>query len=85
MRDSIGRGGITQTLHEAARVLKPSGEMLLVIINGQDPRLKFAFGPLLAHGGFRGASWWTAKVQESGFHVIETGTPFASLYILARK
>jgi hypothetical protein len=35
---------------------------------------KFAFGPLLSHGGPRGAAWWTAHVQQAGFQIMEQGT-----------
>ena len=83
--DHLGRDGVQQTLAEAARVLKPGGELLLVIINGHDPRLRFAFGPLLAHGGFRGAAWWKARMQEARLQVTEAGTIPASFYFAARR
>ena len=83
--DHLGRDGVKQTLAEAARVLKLNGEFLLVIINGHDPWMRFAFGPLLAHGGFRGAAWWEARMQEAGFQVTETGTVPASFYLVARR
>lgn len=83
--DHLGREGVKQTLAEAFRVLKPGGEFLLVVINGQDPWMRFAFGPLLAHGGFRGTQWWVSKMQESGLHVTETGTAPASFYLVAKR
>lgn len=83
--DHLGRNGVKQALAEAARVLKPGGELLLVIINGHDPWMRFAFGPLLAHGGFRGAAWWEARMQEAGLRVTETGTVPASFYFVARR
>jgi SAM-dependent methyltransferase len=83
--DHLGQDGVKQTLAEASRVLKPGGEFLMVIVNGKDPWMRFAFGPLLAHGGFRGAPWWEASVQEAGLKVTETGTVPASFYILARR
>jgi ubiquinone/menaquinone biosynthesis C-methylase UbiE len=82
--DHLGRDGIDQALREASRVLKPNGEFLLLLI-GNDFWLKFAFGPLLMHGGPRGDDWWTNRVQQAGFQVIEQGTRPATLYILARK
>ena len=29
--------------------------------------------------------WWNARLKEAGFDVIETGTPPATLYLLARR
>jgi SAM-dependent methyltransferase len=83
--DHLGRDGVKQTLAEAARVLKPGGEFLLVIVNGRDPWLRFAFGPLLAHGGFRGASWWEDRMRESGLQVEETGTSPGSFYMVVKR
>ena len=83
--DHLGRDGVKQTLAEASRVLKPGGEFLMVIVNGKDPWMRFAFGPLLAHGGFRGAPWWEGAVKDAGLTVAETGTVPASFYILARR
>jgi SAM-dependent methyltransferase len=82
--DHLGRDGARQALAEAARVLKPRGEFLLMVI-GKDPWLKFTFGPLLMHGGTRGADWWTGRVQEAGLQVVEHGMRPGTLYLLARK
>ena len=46
---------------------------------------KFTFGPLLSHGGFRGASWWTAHLQQVGFQISEQGTYPLTFYLLARR
>jgi SAM-dependent methyltransferase len=83
--DHLDREGIRQTLSEAKRVLKPGGEFLLVIVNGKDPWLHFAFGPLLAHGGFRGTGWWESQMRDAGFQVAETGTVPASFYMVGRR
>ncbi|MBC7927632.1 MAG: class I SAM-dependent methyltransferase [Bryobacteraceae bacterium] len=83
--DHLGRDGVKETLAEASRVLKPGGEFLLVLINGHDPWLQFAFGPLLAHGGFRGTPWWETRLQESGLRVTEKGTAPASFYLVSRR
>lgn len=82
--DHLNRAGTQQSLAEAARVLKPGGEFLLMVIN-KDFWLQFMFGPLLLHGGPRGEAWWTAQVQEAGFQVAERGTPPGTLYLLARR
>lgn len=82
--DHLNRAGSVQALAEAGRVLKPGGEFLLMVIEN-DQWVKLAFGPLLSHGGTRGAAWWTAKVQEAGFDVIEQGVRPATLYVLSRR
>jgi SAM-dependent methyltransferase len=83
--DHLRRDGVKQTLAETFRVLKPGGEFLMVIVNGSDPWLHYAFGPLLAHGGFRGEDWWHTTVEQSGLHVREQGTTPASFFILANR
>jgi ubiquinone/menaquinone biosynthesis C-methylase UbiE len=82
--DHLNRNGISASLGEAARVLKPRGELLLMLI-ANDRWVKFAFGPLLSHGGTRGAEWWTAQLQAAGLQVVEQGTRPAMLYLLASK
>jgi SAM-dependent methyltransferase len=82
--DHLNRQGINQALAEAARVVKPGGDFLLILI-AKEPWAQFAFGPLLMHGGPRGPAWWTTRVQEAGFQVLEEGTRPATLYLLARR
>lgn len=82
--DHLSREGVNQALTEAARVLKPGGDFLLMLV-ANDRWVKFAFGPLLAHGGTRGSAWWVARVKEAGFQVLEEGTSPATLYFLLRR
>ncbi|MFN0170089.1 MAG: class I SAM-dependent methyltransferase [Bryobacteraceae bacterium] len=82
--DHLNRRGIEQSLAEAARVVKPGGEFLLIVV-ANDPWAKFAFGPMLAHGGTHGPAWWTARLQEAGFQLLEEGTYPISRYLLARR
>lgn len=82
--DHLNREGTKQALAEAARVVKPGGDFLLMVI-GKEPWAQFAYGPLLMHGGPRGPDWWTAQVKEAGFEVLEQGTRPATLYVLARR
>src|SRR5438552_6889354 len=82
--DHLNRQGTDQALAEAARVVKPGGDFLLMVI-GDEPWAKFTFGPLLKHGGARGSAWWTARVQEAGFQVLEEGTRPLTLYVLAQR
>src|ERR1051326_1095179 len=82
--DHLNRQGTDQSLAEAARVLKPGGELLLMII-ANEKWAKFAFGPLLSHAGPRGAAWWTTHVQQAGFQIMEQGTRPLTFYLLARR
>jgi len=82
--DHLNREGVQQALSGAARVLKPQGELLLMVI-GKDPWLQFTFGPLLLHSGTRGESWWATRLQQSGFQVVEHGMRPITIYVLARR
>jgi len=82
--DHLNREGISQALAVAARVVKPGGEFLLMLI-ANDKWVKCFFGPLLSHGGTRGSAWWKTRVKEAGFQVIEEGTYPATLYLLLRR
>ena len=81
--DHVGREGARLALAEANRVLKPGGDFLLVLISN-DAWTKFAFGPMLSHGGTRGAQWWKERASEAGFKTVEEGTSPATLYLLLR-
>jgi ubiquinone/menaquinone biosynthesis C-methylase UbiE len=82
--DHLNRPGIDQSLAEAARVVKPGGDFLLMVV-ANDPWVNFTFGPLLQHRGTRGLAWWNTRLQEAGFQVLEEGTRPATLYLLARR
>ena len=82
--DHVNREGSAKALTEAFRVVKPGGDFLLILISN-DRWAKFAYGPMLTHGGTRGAAWWTARLQEAGFQVLEQGTQPVTLYLLARR
>jgi ubiquinone/menaquinone biosynthesis C-methylase UbiE len=82
--DHLDRPGVSQTLAETARVVKPGGDFLMMVV-AKEPWVQFAFGPLLMHAGVRGEAWWTTRVQEAGFQVLEEGTRPMTLYVLARR
>jgi SAM-dependent methyltransferase len=82
--DHLGGQGGRQAMAEAARVLKPGGDFLLMLV-ANDVWVKFAFGPLLAHGGVRGPSWWRDTISQAGFQTLEEGSKTATLYFLLRK
>jgi ubiquinone/menaquinone biosynthesis C-methylase UbiE len=81
--DRLNRKGIDQCLAEAARVLKPGGDFLLMV-TAKEPCLQFAVGPLLLHSGSRGPQWWIERVQDAGFIVREQTRP-ATFYLLAQR
>jgi SAM-dependent methyltransferase len=82
--DHVGREGAKKALAEAFRVVKPGGEFLLILV-ANDASAKFAYGPLLTHGGTRGAAWWKQAAAEAGFQTAEEGTSPATLYLLLKK
>jgi len=82
--DHLNRDGVTASLSEASRVLKPNGEFLLMVIT-KDAWLKFAFGPLLLHSGTRTPARWTSLLQDAGFQMVDQGKRPGTLYFLARK
>lgn len=82
--DHVNREGSQQALREAARVLKPGGDFLLMLV-AKEFWGGVAFGPLMMHGGFRGEEWWRRSVEGAGFNVAEVGTHPLTLYILARR
>ena len=82
--DHLNRDGITQALAEAARVVKPGGDFLLILV-GKEPWVQFAFGPLIMHSGARGPAWWATRLQDAGFQILEQGTRPGTLYLLARR
>jgi len=82
--DHLGFNGAKQSLAEAARVLKPDGEFLLMVIT-KDAWMNYLWGPLLMHAGMRGAGGWTEMLNEAGFQVAERGTKPVTLYFLSRK
>ena len=82
--DHLDREGIAQALHEANRVLKPGGEFLLLVI-AKDRWLMFTFGPLLAHAHMTAANFWSQKLRDAGFEILQEGNQPATRFILARK
>lgn len=86
--DHLSWPDIEQATCEAARVLKPGGEFLVVSLN-PDAWVRIAFPPSIHGQGFWGRSQrresWRGVFERCGFDVKEVGTAPATLYWLAAK
>ena len=82
--DHLNRKGISLALTEAARVLKPGGDFLLILV-GNDAWGQFAFGPLMKHAGSRAPDWWAQRLAEANFRVTERGVRPMTIYLLAQR
>jgi SAM-dependent methyltransferase len=82
--DHLNREGSKTALKEAARVLKPGGDFLLMVVEN-DFWGKLAFGPALTHGGTRGRPWWAGAAKDAGFTIREEGSLPVTTYLLLRR
>ena len=82
--DHLGRKGAESTLSETARVLRPGGEFLMLVL-AKDYWLQFAWGPLLLHARMPSQDQWAQYLRTAGFQIVEQGTRPATLYFLVRK
>ncbi len=85
--DHLGRQGVERSLAELHRVVRPDGQLLLMVIN-QDGWVRTAFPFLVHHGYFGGRPQperWRNALVTAGFDVVEQGTVPATLYLLARR
>lgn len=85
--DHVGREGAVSALAEVARVVKPGGDFLLLIVN-VDGWVRFV--SLLPHHGLAhhppaDAARWRALLEQAGFDVLEQGRRPATLYFLSRR
>ena len=81
--DHLRRSERPTAIAEVARVLKPGGEFLLMVIR-VDWRT-WLISPLLAHHPSQNPEPWRALLRENGFDLEEEGTAFSTLYFLAKK
>jgi SAM-dependent methyltransferase len=82
--DHLRRDGILKTLGEMSRVLKPRGEVLLMIVN-PDWVTMLASPHAIAHHRRQDPAEWRSMLAQHGFVVEEEGTQPGILYILAKK
>jgi SAM-dependent methyltransferase len=85
--DHVGEEGAVAAVREAARVVRPEGDFLLMIVN-TDGWVRFV--SLLPHHGLAhhpaaNAARWRGLLEQAGFDVLEEGTQPATLYFLSRK
>jgi SAM-dependent methyltransferase len=81
--DHLRRAERPKAIAEVARVLKPGGEFLLLVV--QVDWRTWLVSPLLAHHPSQSPEPWRAWLREGGFSLEEDGTAFSTLYLLARK
>ena len=82
--DHLGQSGRVKTLAEVARVLKPGGEFLLMIVNA-DWLTWLASPHAIAHHPRPEPEQWRGLLETSGLVLEEEGTRPGTLYFLARK
>ena len=82
--DHLPRAGVPKALAEAARVLKPGGDFLLMVVN-VDGWALFASPHAIGHHPRANPDRWRTLLESAGFTVVEQGTEPAVLYFLARK
>ncbi len=81
--DHLRRDDLVKAMSEVARVLKPRGDFLALIVNPD--WLTVAFAPPIAHHPRPDTSRWRSLLDKTGFAVLEEGTKPATLYFLAQK
>ena len=85
--DHLSRTDVETTFAEMARVLKPGGQFLLLVIN-QDAWVRTALPFFVHHGYFGGRAYperWRSGLEGAGFTVLEQGTQPGTLYFLVGK
>ncbi len=81
--DHLRRAERPKAIAEIARVLKPGGDFLLMVVS-VDWRT-WLVSPMLAHHPSQDPEPWRGWLQDGGFSLEEEGTQFSTLYFLAKK
>jgi SAM-dependent methyltransferase len=82
--DHIPGDGKQKAVAEVARVLKPKGEFLLLIVN-TDWMVRLLSPHALGHHPRQDPVRWRVMLERAGFAIEEEGTKAATLYWLARR
>jgi SAM-dependent methyltransferase len=82
--DHLRRDGVVKAIAEVARVLKPGGQFLLIIVNA-DWQTWLVSPHAIAHHPRQDPAEWRALLEQSGFSLEEEGTPPATRYFFAKK
>src|SRR4030095_619398 len=81
--DHLRRDDLVKGLSEVARVLKPGGEFLVLIVNPD--WLTWVFAPPIAHHPRPDPARWRSLLEQGGLAVVEEGVKPATMYFLAQK
>jgi SAM-dependent methyltransferase len=85
--DHLDKDGVERTLTEVARVLRPDGQFLLMVVN-PDMWTKLALPFLHGHGYFGAPAFpnrWRSQLTNAGLSVVEEGTQPSTMYFLTEK
>jgi SAM-dependent methyltransferase len=81
--DHLRRDDLVKGLSEVARVLKPGGEFLVLIVNPD--WLTWVFAPPIAHHPRPDPARWRSLLEQGGLAVAEEGVKPATMYFLTKK
>jgi len=85
--DHLRGDGAARALAEAARVIRPRGQFLLMVVN-VDWWVRVAFPSIHGHGYFstlQDVARWRDALTTAGFDVTEIGTQPGTLFLLGER